>query len=393
MWAFIDEYGNANLDTEKKDVSHFFIVAAVLAPEEDLRDLREGVEAVRKRFFQTGEMKSKSLGSNRQRWVTLLEELSELPFRFYGLAVDKNRLDPSSGYQWKGSFYKNLCGHAYGKLLRAHRELQVRADEYGRSEFMRSFAAYITREHQQSLFQKDYFAFVNGADEVLVQLADIIAGLLARVYDPSKRLPRAEELLGVLHKKCLLLDEWPPRYRMVAGAAEPASASAPDDRIAVHSMEKAEQYVVEHGESSDEEQRARVAVLERLLFERRFGDGSKAVATGALLDNLRARGIAEKGETWLRRAVIAPLRDREVLITSSALGYKLPMSKADMVAFVRHAESVCVPMLNRVRTACGIVKLATNGDVDVLAEPGVRAVGVLTEALDKDAHAVDPEEP
>ena len=29
-WAFIDEYGNPNLDTEVKDVSTFFIVSAVM---------------------------------------------------------------------------------------------------------------------------------------------------------------------------------------------------------------------------------------------------------------------------------------------------------------------------------------------------------------------------
>lgn len=55
MWAFIDEYGDPNLATEKDGVSQYFIVAAVVVRQEQLADLRPAVEEVRAKFFQTGE--------------------------------------------------------------------------------------------------------------------------------------------------------------------------------------------------------------------------------------------------------------------------------------------------------------------------------------------------
>jgi hypothetical protein len=258
---------------------------------------------------------------------------------------------------------------------------------------MVSFGDYVNQRHQQSLFETDYFAFVDGKTEILVQLADVMAGLLARVYDPTKRLARPEELLALLRDRLLVLDEWPPMFRVKPGTGELPRDDSPDERIAEYSVRVAETYAATHEDATDNDIRARVAVLERLLFERRFAGGDRAVATGALLDNLRERGLMEKGETWLRRSVIAPLRDGEILITSSPHGYKLPQSKADVLAFVRHAEAVCIPMLNRVRTAAGLVKLATVGEVDVLAEDKVRMVGVLTAAIAADARAQEPEEP
>lgn len=393
MWAFIDEYGNTNIATDKAGVSQYFIVAAVLVGEDNLAQARVGADEVRARFFQTGEMKSKKLGADRGRWARLLADLSGLPFHFYGLAVDKARLDPASGFQWKDSFYKNLCGRAYGKLMRAHRGLHVRADEHGRTEFMESFADYIRRNHQPDLFERGTFEFVNGKTEVFVQLADIIAGLLARAYDRDKLLPKAHELLGIVRGNALLLDEWPPRYRMRSGSGELSVLDGPDERIARHSMDLAEEFVASNDDSRDEDVRARVAVLERLLFERRFGEGSRPVATAALLDNLRTRGFGEKGDNWLRRNVIARLRDRGLLITSSSHGYKLPERRADLVAFVRHAESVCVPMINRVRSACDITKLATAGDVDVLSDEELATVRKMADVIENDRIVVEPVEP
>lgn len=89
------------------------------------------MEGVRRSFFQTGELKSSKIGRNRARWHEVLSALAKVQFRFYGLAVDKTAIERTSGLRWKQSFYKNICGRAYRKLLRAYSSLQIRADRYG----------------------------------------------------------------------------------------------------------------------------------------------------------------------------------------------------------------------------------------------------------------------
>jgi hypothetical protein len=378
-WAFIDEYGNPNLDTDVKDVSTFFIVSAVILDGSVLAEVRAALELVRHHFFQTGELKSAKLKDNRNRWIAVLSALAPIPFKFAGFVVDKRRLDKDK-YQWKQSFYKNLCGRLYSKLMKAFPALRIRADRFGTDEFKQSFANYIAKNHRPTLFDRGTFEFLmEGEDDLLVQLADILCGLLARCYDPKKQLSAPEELLRIVSDNALLIDEWPPRFRVTGGRSE--LSSKVDDRIAEYSLQQAEDFIVKHEDDQDEIVRCQVAVLEQLVFERRFGEEARNIATGALIDNLRARGLGDRGETWFRMNVIAPLRDQGLLLTSSSSGYKLPTCPEDLSTFVNHAETVCIPMLQRVNAACKAVKLATQGQVDVLAQPERAAVRALVAAI------------
>jgi hypothetical protein len=378
-WAFIDEYGNPNLDTQVKGVSNFFIVSAVILDATALVDVRAALDVVRRNYFQTGELKSRNLRHNRSRWVSVLSSLAPIPFKFAGFVADKRLIDRDSGLQWKLSFYKNLCGRLYRKLMRAYPALRIRADRYGTDEFKQGFAKYIERNHRPTLFDRGTFEFLDGKEDVLVQLADLLCGLLARCYDPNMLLSAPEELLRIVSDKALLIDESPPRFRVTGGKSELSSTI--DDRIAEYSLQQAEDFIVGNEDDQDETVRCQVAVLERLVFERRFGEETRNVSTGALLDNLRGRGLGDKGEAWFRMNVIAPLRDQGLLLTSSSTGYKLPTCPDDLATFVNHAQTVCIPMLQRAGAACEAVKLATQGEVDVLAQPDKSAVCALISAL------------
>lgn len=381
-WAFIDEYGNPNLEVETPGVSKFYIVVAVLLQEPALTDVRAALEAVRGEHFQTGPLKSKTLGSKRDRWASVLSALSSVDYRFYGLVVDKRSIIRNSGLQWKQSFYKNLCGRAYGKLMKHFPSLHVRADRYGDEEFKESFATYLDKHHRLTLFDRGTFDYVPAKDDVAVQLADLMCGLLARCFDPDRMMSEPEELLRLVAPKLLLLDEWPPKCRVTTGSIELAADESASGVLAAHAVRSAEAFLAKHQDPFDETLRCQVAVVERLLFQRRFGEDSH-VSTGALLDNLRDRGLDPKGEAWFRLNVIAPLRDSGVVLTSSQAGYKLPTGPADLATFAQHAELVCVPMLNRVAAACGSVRLATQGQIDVLADPRLAVVRDLIEALER----------
>jgi hypothetical protein len=381
-WAFIDEYGNPNLEVETPGVSKFYIVVAVVLQEPALAAVREALDAVRKDHFQDGQLKSKTLGSKRGRWVSLLAALSSVDYRFYGLVVDKRAIIRASCLQWQRSFYKNLCGRAYGKLMRHFPSLHVRADRYGDEEFKESFAKYINENHRPTLFERGTFEYVPAKDDVLVQLADVMCGLLARCFDPDRLMSAPEQLLRHVAPKLLLLEEWPPKHRVTSGDTDFAQGQSANGILAAHSVRTAEEFLVKHADPFDEVLRCQVAVAERLLFERRFGDQDNHVSTGALLENLRDRGLNPKGEAWFRLNVIAPLRDSGVIITSSQTGYKLPTGPADLATYAQHAETVCVPMLNRVAALSSSVRLATQGQIDVLADPRFTVVRELIEVME-----------
>ena len=79
-YAFVDEFGAFGLDFDKIGCSSHFIITAIIVDANDLQLVADGVEAVRKRYFQTGEIKSSKVGSNHKRRILILDELKKLPF-------------------------------------------------------------------------------------------------------------------------------------------------------------------------------------------------------------------------------------------------------------------------------------------------------------------------
>ena len=67
VYAFTDESGAFGWDLDNSTVSTHFIISAIIVKECDLDELRNKVEVIRKRFFQTGEMKSSKVGKKHRR--------------------------------------------------------------------------------------------------------------------------------------------------------------------------------------------------------------------------------------------------------------------------------------------------------------------------------------
>jgi hypothetical protein len=64
----------------------------------------------------------------------VLEDLKEIPFKFYAVVIDKREIKPDSGLAYKESFHKFLGGLLYRKLFGAFQNLHVTADAFGRED-------------------------------------------------------------------------------------------------------------------------------------------------------------------------------------------------------------------------------------------------------------------
>ena len=72
---FIDESGDPYLETEKKGVSDFFVLSAVIVESGQLGDAEARAREVIRKHFQTGEMRSASVGSNVGRRERILKDI------------------------------------------------------------------------------------------------------------------------------------------------------------------------------------------------------------------------------------------------------------------------------------------------------------------------------
>ena len=79
-YAFCDESGAFGFDFENESVSTHFLIAAIIIDEDKLQSVLSGAEEIRKKHFQTGEMKSSKIGNNMGRRIKVLHDLMKLDF-------------------------------------------------------------------------------------------------------------------------------------------------------------------------------------------------------------------------------------------------------------------------------------------------------------------------
>ena len=369
QYVFCDEFGAFGYNFDKENVSTHFLIVAIVINDENLSTVREGAEAVRVKYFQTGEMKSSNVKNNHRRRRIILEKLKELPFNIYAFVADKRKISEQSGLQFKQSFYKFLNPRVYNELHNSFRELTIVADETGRHEFMESFAKYVKQHNPNvTLFDQFNFKFDNSQHGIFIQIADIIAGSLAYSYDEKKKeKSNGMNYKSLLGKKILHIDEFPKDYQSYSVANDSHIDDVVDRKIAKICYRKAMVFKQKYEQSqADEDIRMQLTVLNYLLY--RFVNNSTRtyILTKEIINQLQYCGFPKISTQAFRNKIIAKLRDRGVIISSSPNGYKIPSKKKEVEDFILHGKGIIEPMLSRLKLCYDAINLGSNGSIKIL---------------------------
>ncbi|MFN8209261.1 MAG: DUF3800 domain-containing protein [Bacteroidales bacterium] len=379
VYAFADEFGNNSFDFEKQG-SHF-IVGSVIVSEEDLDNLKTQVEAIRKKHFQTGEMKSQLVATNHPRRIKILKELLELNFSIYSVIIDKRKLY-GEGFRHKSSFYKYTNGLVYKELFKTFPDLILTVDEHGNNDFMRGFKKYVYRNHIPSLFAQSDFSFGKSPEGILIQLADFIVGTLGYSYDELKKSNESATFLELLRPKITSLNHFPAEFKLLQHEEDKEDLLY-NEAIAKLAFNKAKEFIDRSGATS-QEQSDQINCLRLLLLYFTSFSHKKYVSTKEIIQHLQVGRNDELKEHYFRTKVIAKLRDSGVLIASSSSGdrkgYKLPSCVNDLHKFVNHGNKMIIPLLNRIKVCRDSIKLVTMNKIDILDQPEYRDLRALIES-------------
>lgn len=381
-YAFIDESGNTNLDISKNGVSSHYILAAVIVPEIRLESLTEEVMKIRDFYFQSGEMKSSGVANDRKRRAKILTAFSELDFKFYALCLNKERVNKDSGLRIKQSFFKYINGKLYNLLYTTYSNLHIKADEYGREDFMISFEKYIEEHHKPNLFFESQFDFVDSKKEVLVQLADFLAGTINKVFEGNINDELSESYIHFLSTgKALSIDEWPTKFQIYSEK----DSTSPEFSGLVYQLAlgRAESFIEANLKDGDISIRMQVAFLRHLVFQSRFVDKQSYISTNSIRDFLEGSGFGTVTQYAVRSKVVGPLRDSDVIVTSSSKGYKIPCSFRDMEDFVEHVQKIVVPLIKRLSKARRSLKMASSDEIDILKGPNYPVLVKFLDEIEK----------
>lgn len=366
QYAYIDEFGSFGFDFDKENVSTHFIVSAVIVKEEDKDMLEKQVEDIRKKYFQTGEIKSSHIGNNHKRRKVIINAIQNLPFKLYVFVADKRKIYENSGLRYKKSFYKFLNNYVYQELRINFKRLTLSVDALGENEFIAEFAKYVRNKSVPlTLFDESEFNIVDSKKNVLVQLADFICGCIAYSYDVNK-VKKADGLdyRQMLSSKMLRIKEFPETYDAYQVEKETLDSKY-NPQIAEVCFRHAQSFLNSHQDSDDEEVKQQVAVLNYLLFRFMNKSERKYIPTKELKNQLLYLGFEKISTQRFRTRIIARLRDSDVIISSSPNGYKIPSTEEELCDFINHGQSIIVPMLSRLKRCRDLIKTGTSGSIDL----------------------------
>ena len=376
-YAFTDEYGNFGWDIDNPTVSSHYIITAIIVKESDLDTYTTMAETIRKKYFQTGEMKSKNISTNHRRRQKIIGEIMQLPMTIFAVCIDKKGCLEnmnSRGLQYKQTFYKFMNNIVHRELRRAFKTLTIVADEIGDNDYMQSFCRYVaSKQDLPNLLGEAEFSFSPSHKDVRIQVADIISGTLAYVYDTNRKGPDAPDYYNLLLSKINRVEMYPKTYSNYTIETS-ATADDYDREIADLCFRQAVRFIEGNSGSNDPDVQAQIIVLQYLLF--RFMNNSTRgyIYTHELKDRLSNSELANISDQAFRNRIIGKLRDKGVVLASSKKGYKIPSKKAELFDFINHDAKIVIPMLARLKKCRDLVKLATNNDLDLLAEPEYQAL-------------------
>lgn len=373
--GFADESGNNSFEFETQG-SHFIVASILVKSEEQLEKLENDLEIIRKRHFQTGEIKSSKVSDNITRRKKILNDILELDFSIYAVVVDKRQLT-SEGFKYKKSFYKFVNNLLYKELFRTFPELQLSVDEHGTNKFMLEFKKYVEKNHQRTLFSGIEFKHANSKQSIIIQLADFIAGTIACIYDITKQNEFSDELLSLIKPKVTSIDIF-PRKLTLSDFDESNFQQTFDKRISDVSFQRIFDFI-EKSNSSDLQISDQVAFLKLLIWLQRANPKNVYISTKEIMRHLNSTREKPMNEEYFRSKIIGNLRDKGILISSSNTGYKIPTSKRDLESFLKHGNRVILPMLNRIKEARNAIKLATLNELDILEDEKYKELKNLLE--------------
>lgn len=383
--AYIDEYGAFGFQLDKPNVSTHFIISAIIVEETDIQELEYKTDIIRQKYFQKGEIKSSKVGRNHTRRKLILDEIIKLPFRIFAFVVDKKLIYPQSGLKYKTSFYKFLNNIVYSELSVNFKKIKIVADEMGSSDYMKSFYSYVKSKQKiiHTLFydeiSEDTDIVFENSKQSLVQISDFISGCLAYTYDEKKKLEaNGYNYYSILKPKINRIKIFPETSDSF-DIADSAISSKYNAEIADICFRKAKVFVEQHKNSDDEIVKQQVITLNYLLFRFMNNDMRHYIPTKELINNLVYAGYDKLSIQTFRNKIIAKLRDNEVIVSSSPNGYKIPSTEEELYDFVNHGKTIILPMLSRLRKCNDIIKMGTNGKIDLFDKAEYHSLKELLE--------------
>jgi len=188
MLVFVDDAGDPGFNLEK-GASKFFVIACIIFDDElQAEKTAVAIKELRRELKFPDEVEFKFNKSKQRVRELFLQCLRPFSFRVRAIVVNKSVITGQELKRSKDSFYnyfiKQVLQHDKGTLKSA----KIRLDGHGDRLFRRNLTTYLRRElnFREKRILKN-LKLVDSKTNVLIQMADMIAGAIRKSYDPRRK--------------------------------------------------------------------------------------------------------------------------------------------------------------------------------------------------------------
>ena len=188
MLVFIDDSGDPGFKLDKGSSSHFVIAMVIFDDKLEAEKTAIAIKELKRQIGFSENTEFRFFKTRKDYRVKFLNAINKFNFRIRCLVVDKSIIRSSELRNNKNSFYAYFIKEALKKSNDSIINAKVRMDGSGDRIFRRNFFTYLRRELNYS--EKKIISscrMVNSKSNVLVQMADMIAGSINRAQNKEKQ--------------------------------------------------------------------------------------------------------------------------------------------------------------------------------------------------------------
>ena len=378
-YVFVDEYGTPSLNINKEGNAPFFIYAAVVIPASEIKKARSIHNEMIASNFSAGYIKSSRISNDRNgfaQYLVALTKLKGLQHYVISLIVDKSKIYPSSGLSNKPVFIKyfqRLLSNIFSEI---YSEFHIIVDKTGSKEFISSLENYMreTAGIEPTLFSNNTFEMKDDIkEEVLIQLADLYAGVIGRYFCGKFDENHAQAIHDVI--KTRLSIEWFPDGSIPMIAATNGFDSSFDSKLFELSVNTAIQYLTNQGED-----KVGCELLKYLIQESKRNP-KRHISSKEIKEYLTAKRI-DIGDPINK---VSELRDAGVIVISpiGKKGYKFPTNEKEIAEFLNRLSSNVIPQIRRAAIINDALARLSYGSYNVLKSSEFEILNKMSEILNK----------
>lgn len=183
MLIFIDESGDSGFKLESGSSPIFVIAMVVFKENHHAEQVNEVISDLRQRLQWKKQREFKFSKLNDTLRMEFIRTVAQSPFNIHTLIVDKKNVEINEDVSTNVAFYDHFIDALLIRNSTLLKNARLRIDGDRKGAFQKSFSARLRKTLKPTRVKN--VKFIDSKTDVLIQLADMVAGSFNRAYNPS----------------------------------------------------------------------------------------------------------------------------------------------------------------------------------------------------------------